>query len=295
MTIQNKNLTPVYRRGLPFAALGLVTCATFITSAQAQSNAPWLPIPGSGSISAGYVNQSGDSAYIGARNLPISAITGGGAQKFKRETTSLKLSYGFVDSVSADATVPYTQTRIGAADNSSGIGDSVVGVNWRVLDEFERRSLPTVTLRFSGIFNGNYNGARLAALGKDANGYGAALLVGRQFSALSLWGGLGFEKRESGVPNARYTDLNAGYAISKVTLSAGYTNKKFGGNLDIGGAGFTPAAFQKVREERETVRLGASLALTGKQSLGVSVGRTISGRNTVKDDRILGVNYSLGF
>ena len=292
MTIKNHTSRRSQRLTVLCATLGGLSLAAPVL---AQSNAPWLPIPGSGSISAGYVNQSGDSAYIGTLNLPITAITGGGAQRYKRETTSLKLSYGFVDSVSADATVAYAQTRVGAADNSSGFADSVVGVNWRVLDEFEQRKLPTATLRFSAIINGNYDGARLAALGKDANGYGAAILVGRQFSALSVWGGLGFEKRENGVPNARYTDVNAAYAISKLTLSVGYTNKKFGGNLDIGGAGFTPAAFQKVKEERETVRLGASYAVTGKQSLGVSVGRAISGRNTVKDDRILGVNYSIGF
>ena len=217
MTIKNHTSRRSQRLTVLCATLGGLSLAAPVL---AQSNAPWLPIPGSGSISAGYVNQSGDSAYIGTLNLPITAITGGGAQRYKRETTSLKLSYGFVDSVSADATVAYAQTRIGAADNSSGIADSVVGVNWRVLDEFEQRKLPTVTLRFSAIINGNYDGARLAALGKDANGYGAAILVGRQFSALSVWGGLGFEKRENGVPNARYTDVNAAYAISKLTLSA---------------------------------------------------------------------------
>ena len=292
MKVHLKNLTVT--QSAVFMAIGW--CALSV-SALAQSNAPWLPIPGSGSISAGYVNQSGDSAYIGDQKLPIRTITGGAAERYKRDTISLKFAYGITDAVSVDAAVVHSKTSIGAADNSSGIADSVLGVNWRVLDEFERRSLPTITLRLTGILNGSYDGARLAGLGKDANGYGLSLLIGRQFTPrFSAWGGLGFEKRDNGVPTARFFDLNAAYGVlPKLTLSAGYTNKKFGGDLDIGGPGFTPAAFQKVKEERETVRVGASYALTGKQSIGLSLGQAIRGRNTVKDDRIIGANYSIGF
>ncbi len=283
-------------RAMPRAAL-TATLATAAFGVAAQSNSPWLPIPGGGSIGASYVNQSGDSAYVGDRKLPISAITGGAAQRYKRESTGLQLRYGLADAVSVDANLSYAKTRVGAADNSSGLADSTIGVNWRVLDEFERRNLPTVTLRLTGIINGSYDGARLAALGKDASGYGLSVLIGRQFTPkFSLWGGLGFEDRTNGVPNATFFDVNAAYSIlPRLSLAVGYTNKKFDGDLDIGGPGFTPAAFQKVKEERETVRLGFSYALAGKQTIGLSFGKAIGGRNTVKDDAILGINYSFGF
>lgn len=290
---KNKKYRYIASRTL-FAALG---CCALTSLAIAQSNAPWLPIPGSGSLSLGYVNQEGDSAYVGNNKLPISAITGGAAQRYKRDTYSLRLAYGVNDNISVDGTITHSKTKVGAADNSSGIADSVLGANWRVLDEFERRNLPTVTLRVSAILNGGYDGARLAALGKDANGYGLAMLVGRQITQkISVWGGLGAEKRDTDVPTAKFFDLNAAYTVlPKLSLSAGYTNKKFDGNLDIGGPGFTPAAFQKVREERETVRIGASYAITAKQSVGLNLGQAISGRNTVRDDRIVGLSYSLGF
>lgn len=267
------------------------------TLSLAQSSSPWLPIPGSGSVSASYVYQNGDSAYVGDQKLSISAITGGGAQRYKRDSAGLKFTYGILDALSVDAAFTYAKTRVGAADNSSGIADSVFGLNWRVVDEFEKRSLPTVTLRAVGILNGGYDGARLAALGKDANGYGLSLLVGRQITpAFSVWGGVGLERRSEDVPNAKFIDVNAAYVIvPKLTVSAGYTNKKFGGNLDIGGPGFTPARFQQVKEERETVRLGASFAITNKQSIGVNLGKTLDGRNTVKDDLIVGISYSVGF
>jgi hypothetical protein len=276
----------------------LGACALCASSlALAQSNSPWLPIPGSGSVNASYVYQNGDSAYIGDNKLPLSAITGGGAQRYKRDSVGVKFTYGILDAVSVDAAVSYAKTRVGSADNSSGIADSVVGLNWRVLDEFEKRSLPTVTLRAVGILKGNYDGGRLAALGKDANGYGLSLLVGRQITpSFSVWGGVGFEQRSDDVPNAKFIDINAAYVVvPKLSVSAGYSNKKFGGNLDIGGPGFTPARFQQVREERETARLGAAFAVTNKQSIGVNLGKTIGGRNTVKDDLIFGVNYSFGF
>jgi hypothetical protein len=263
----------------------------------AQSNSPWLPIPGSGSLTASYVYQNGDSAYVGDQRLPISIITGGGAQRYKRDSAGLKFTYGILDAVSIDAAFTYAKTRVGAADNSSGIADSAIGVNWRVLDEFEKRSLPTVTLRAVGILNGGYNGGRLAALGKDANGYGLSVLLGRQITpSFSIWGGAGFERRSEDVPNAKFIDVNAAYVIvPKLSVSAGYTNKKFGGNLDIGAPGFTPARFQQVKEERETVRLGAVFAVTNKQSIGLNLGKTLDGRNTVKDDLIAGISYSFGF
>ena len=277
-------------------AIGVFTLGAS-SLALAQSNSPWLPIPGSGSLTASYVYQNGDSAYVGDQKLPISTITGGGAQRYKRDSAGLKFTYGILDAVSVDAAFTYAKTRVGAADNSSGIADSVVGLNWRVLDEFEKRSLPTVTLRAVGILNGGYDGARLAALGKDANGYGLSLLVGRQITpSFSVWGGAGIERRSEDVPNAKFFDINAAYVIvPKLSVSAGYTNKKFGGNLDIGGPVFTPARFQQVREERETARLGASFAITNTQSIGVNLGKTIGGRNTVKDDLIVGISYSFGF
>ncbi len=288
------------KRKYVFSALAIAAglmAAVAPTLSLAQSNSPWLPIPGSGSIGLNYVNQSGDSAYIGDNQLPISGITGGGAQEYKRQSYSLKLGYGIADAVSIDATFGRGKARVGAADNSSGVTDSTIGVNWRVLDEYASRNLPTLTLRLAAIVNGSYDGARLAALGKDSSGYELGATVGRQFgSAVRVWGGLGFEKRNNGVPDATVIDLNGAYSVTpSLSVSVGYTNKKFDGSLDIGGPGFSPAAFQRVKEQRETARVGVSYAIGGTQSVALSLGKVIGGRNTVKDDSILGLGYSIGF
>lgn len=274
-----------------------ITLVGLATSASAQSNSPWLPIPGSGSISLNFVDQSGDSAYIGDRDIAVSAITGGAATEYKRTSYGLKLGYGISDSLAIDASIGRAKVKVGAADNDSGAIDSVIGINWRVVDEYEIRSAPTVTLRGAAIINGSYNGAKLAALGKDADGYELSVLLGRQFtSAIRAWGGIGIEKRGNDVPQATFFDLNAGYSLTPaLSFSVGYTNKKYAGNLNIGGPGFSPAAFQRVNEVRETVRLGASYAVAGNQTVALSLGKILDGKNTVKDDRILGLSYTYAF
>lgn len=287
------------KRQFSLAARTLVVgCAALAAStlSLAQSNSPWLPIPGGGSIGLNYVNQTGDSAFIGDKQVPISGVTMGGAQDYKRQSYGLKLSYGVVDAVSVDASFGRGEVKVGAADSSSGATDSVIGVNWRVLDEYESRKFPTVTLRLAAIANGGYDGARLAALGKAASGYELGVSVGRQLGSVSVWGGLGIEKRSNGVPDATVFDINGAYSITpKLAVSLGYTQKKFDGSLDIGDPGFSGAAFQKVKEQRETVRAGVSYAIAGNQTIALNLGKLVGGRNTVKDDSIVGLGYSFGF
>lgn len=286
---------PVHRAALA-AAFGLLV-AGLPTLSQAQSSSPWLAIPGSGSVGLSYANQRADTAFIGDKNLPISDITNGGAKRYNCTSYGLGLGYGLTDAVALDASIGEGSVKVGGADNTSGQTDTVLGASWRVLDEYAARGLPTVTLRATAIITADYDGGRLGALGKAADGYGLSVLVGKQIgSAFRIWGGLGLEDRRNGVPNAVFIDLNGAYSLTpKVALSVGYTSKKFGGKLDIGGPGFSPDLFQNVREERETARLGVSYAIAGNQSVSLNLGKVISGRNTVKDDLIAGLGYSYGF
>jgi hypothetical protein len=286
--------------GVKAFTLRAVALAALISPslALAQSYSPWLPIPGSGSVGVSYVGQSGDSAYVmGDVDVPIVGITGGAATKYTRDSIGLNLSYGISDSLSVDAAFGHSRARAGAADRSSGLADSMIGLNWRVLDEYTNRSAPTITLRLAGIINGDYDGARLAAIGKDASGFQLGIIIGRQITpAFSVWAGAGIENRSNSVPNATYFDINAAYRIARgLSLSAGYTSKRFGGDLNIAGPGFTPARFQEVREQRDTARIGLSYAFAANQSLNVSLGKLVNGRNTVKDDSIVGIGYTLGF
>ena len=277
--------------------LVISTLAALPLAAFAESDSPWLPIPNQASLSLNHTEQSGDNAYIGNMQLPLSAITGGGASKYKRSTTSLRVDYGLSDSVALDATVGYGKVKVGAADNDSGQADSTLGLRWRVLDEFEDPALPTLTLRGAAIIKGSYQGARLASLGKGANGFEAAVVLGKQLTpAFSLWAEVGGQKRSDDVPNATFVELGARYRFApQWSASLGYSEKKFSGDLDIGGAGFSPARFQQVREERGVVKLGIGWAIAGNQGLALNLAKTTSGRNTVKDDQVVGLSYTYAF
>ncbi len=273
-----------------------MTCVGASSLAAAQSASPWLPIPQSGTVGVNYVSQNAKEAYIGDKLLPLSGITGGGATNYKRQNVGVNFAYGITDAFSIDAAIARSKVKVGAADNDSGWADSKIAGNFRVLDEYTSRSAPTITLRGALIINGGSEAAKLAAISKAASGFEFSVLAGRQFNdAFRVWGGVGFEKRTD-IPRARFFDVNAAYTVLPgLSLSAGYTNKAYGGNLDIGGAGFSPAKFQQVREERSTARLGASYAIARNQSVALNFGKAIKGRNTVKDDRIIGLGYTVGF
>ena len=265
--------------------------------ALAEGNSPWLPIPGQVSASIGYVTQKADEAYIGDKKLPVSAITGGAATKYERTSTKLRIDYGLSDSVALDAAISVGTTSVGGADKDSGATDSVIGLRWRVLDEYEQPSMPTVTLRGAAIIKGNYQGARLAALGKGASGIEASVIVGKQITpAIAAYGELGLQNYSNNVPNATFYELGTQIRVATGwSTSLAYTNKKFGGDLDIGGAGFTPARFQQVREERSLIKLGVNFAFAANQGIALNYAMVTNGRNTVKDSNILGISYTYGF
>ena len=282
---------------MQFRHLLLSTLVALPVVAFAEGDSPWLPIPGQFSLGLNHTEQSGDNAYIGNKLLPLTAITGGAASKYKRATTTLRLDYGLSDALSFDATIGFAKVKIGAADNDSGMTDSTLGLRWRVLDEYEDPALPTLTLRGAAILKGNYDGARLASVGKDANGFEVAIVLGKQITpTFALSGEVGVQNRSDNVPNAIFYELAARYRFApQWSASLGYSNKKFGGNLDIGGAGFSPARFQEVREERGVVKAGVGYAFASNQGVALNLAKTTSGRNTVKDDQAIGLSYTFAF
>ena len=275
----------------------VATALVLPLAAAAESDSPWLPIPGDVSLSLNHTTQSGDDAYIGSTQRPLTAVTGGGASKYKRSATQVRLGYGLSDAVALDASLAYGQVKVGAADRDSGRLDSVVGASWRVLDEYERPGLPTLTLRAAAILKGGYSGARLAALGNNQNGVELSVLLGKEVAAsLALWLQIGVQDRSGAVPNANFYEIGARWRFApQWSASLGYSDKKYGGNLDIGGPGFSPARFQDVRAERGVVKLGIGYAIARNQGLALNLAQTKSGRNTVKDDQIVGLSYTFAF
>ena len=266
--------------------------------AHAENDSPWLPIPQQFLVTGSIVDQSASDAYIGKTKLPLTAITGGAASKFKRTTTAVRLDYGLTDALALDVSLGYAKVKAGAADSDSGLADSTIGLRWRALDEYESPRLPTVTLRAGAILKGSYEGARLAALGNNENGIEIAAIIGKQLTAaIALWGSVGVQDRAGGVPNATFYELGARWRIVPgLNATLAYAGKQYGGNLDIGGPGFSPDRFQQVRAERQLLKLGVGYAIAGNQGVNLSLQSFVGdGRNTPRDNRIIGVAYTVGF
>ncbi len=277
-------------------SVAIAAAAALPLTARAEGGQPWLPIPGQLLLGLQHTEQSGDSAYIGKMELPLATITGGAASKFRRATTTVRLGYGFNDALALEGSISNVKVKAGIADSDSGLGDATVGVAWRVLDEFESTSLPTLTLRALALIKGSYEGQRLAAIGDDQNGFEAALLIGKQFGPLGLWAEAGVQDRSGSVPNANFYEIGARARLGAgFQASLSYASKKYSGDLDIGGPGFNPTRFQEVREERELVKLGLGYAFAANQGLGLNFAKVQKGRNTVKDDQIVTVSYTLAF
>lgn len=279
---------------LPVSALSL---SMLSLSAVAENESPWLPIPGQWTLGVSHTQQQSDSAYIGDTELAVSAITSGAAANYDVDTTTLRLGYGWSDQIAFDLNVGYAEVDAGAADKSYGGSDSVLGVNVRIVDEYIHTHFPTLTLRGAAIVKGGYDEERLASLGKNANGFELAAMIGKQISPLfAVWGEIGGQNRGDEVPNATFYNINGSVNfLPQWTASAGYRNKKYSGDLDIGGSGFSPARFQEVQEERGVVKLGVDYAFATNQGVAVNVAQVNSGRNTVKDDRIWSLSYTYAF
>ena len=287
----------LHARHLHSRHLLLALFAALPMGAFAESDSPWLPIPGKLSLGLNHTEQSGSDAYIGSTLLPLTAITGGAASKYQRSSTTLRVDYGFSDALALDATIGRAKVKVGAADNDSGSTDTTLGLRWRVLDEYENPSVPTLTLRAGAIFKGGYEGARLASIGKGTNGFEVAVVLGKQLTpAVAVWGELGVQDRSGNVPNANFFELGTRLRFApQWNASVGYGNKKFGGNLEIGGPGFSPARFQEVREERSVLKLGVGYAFAANQGVALNLAKATAGRNTVKDNQVIGLSYAFAF
>lgn len=235
---------------------------------------PWLPVPGSTQILLEYVNQAGDEFYAGTEKMML-------PNEIKQDTTSLGVQYGLTDQLAVDAKLNYVNSTFGDEEESA-FGDSGVGINWRVVDEFERSNMPTITFRGAVIIDGNYSTGKVDAIGDGASGVELSVLAGKYLTPkLTVAGELGYRNRDNNVPTDIWLSANVGYSINSMAgLWAGFTSTRSQGDLDIGAADFTPERFPEVREDRDLVEVGASVSVNARTSLNVSYGEVVSGRNT---------------
>jgi hypothetical protein len=276
--------------------IALAAAIIALPAAAFAEGSPYLPIPGSGQLTAGFVNQSGEDFYVGKTKNKAPS-------KIKFNNLSLNAQYGLTDELSIDGTFNYARSSFAAPAgfgppiaNESALGDTTFGVKWRVIDEFEAKSLPTLTLRAGAIIKGTYKTNRFNSINDGASGVELSALLGKYLTpSLSVSGELGYRTRNNSVPSDVFGAINLNYSVNSMLSGfIGYNAVRSNGDLDIGAPGFSPARFQQVREDRNVVQVGVGYNVAPNVSLGLSYGKVTNGRNTIKDD-IIGLSVSTPF
>lgn len=277
--------------------ISAVAFATASTTTLAAATSPWLPIPGQLALTLNHTVQSGETALINKIKIPIDAITRGEASEFERSTTSLILNYGISDALALDAIIGYGDVDAGVSENDSDISDGVIGLSWRLVDEY-LGALPTITTRVGVIIAGDYEDNQLASIGDGQNGLDVSLLVGKQLTgSFALSAEVGHQNRNGDVPDAFYYSVTASYSfLEKLSASIGYSVHEYAGDLDLNDPEFSAnPRYKQVRAQNRTAKVGLNYSLAGNQALALNLGTTIDGRNTVDDDTIIGLSYTYGF
>lgn len=253
-----------------------VTCAL---PAAVQAN-PWLPAPEALNATLSYVFQSADSFYLGSDEMSL-------PDDLEQTTYSLAVEYGLTDSLALTATVGYAESDYPpAGDNDGGLTDSRLGVAFRVLDEYQNPSWPTLTLSALAIIEGDYETGRIDAIGDGASGYELRAEVGREFvRGVRGWGSVGYRDRSSPVPSETTYAVGLDASLGRSWSAAvSYDLLRSDGDLDIGGPGFTDARFPEVREEYDLVRASLAYRFAQRWGLALNYASVLDGRNTSASD-----------
>ena len=257
---------------------------------------PWLPTPGTGSISLSYVHQSADEFYRVTAKRP----TPGGGEDLSQSTIWLQGSYGLSDALAVDVRLGRARSEYvtgpgipAVQEHHDGLVDINAGLTWRIVDE-AISDLPSVAVRVGAIIDGGYSTGRINSLGDGGSGAEVSLLVGKFLTdQFALSGEFGYRTRDNNVPDNTFLKVSGGVVLGDGwVLSGAYERIDTDSGLDIGGPGFSPTRFPELREESQMLSASLSFAPSDKINLGFVYGAVIDGRNTANSD-VFGV--SLGF
>jgi hypothetical protein len=207
----------------------------------------WLPRAGDKSISAVYTFQTFENFFLAESKATYPF------GRSVQQTWFATFEYGLTESLALDLTAAYTYTSTSASPDSpagvvdEGLADTAVGLRWRIVDEFEASSAPTLTLRVGGIVAGTYDVGLPYSSGDGASGVEVALLAGRDFGArgFGLYGELGYRHRAEHVPADLVAQVGAYKTFGGWSASAGLRQVRALSGSDIGDPGFR---FQELRE-----------------------------------------------
>ena len=254
-------------------------------------------MPKTASFNASYVSESTKKFYRGK------ARTGLPFQKIDQDTIWLSADYGLTDSLALDARFGYTDVSGGAPSppgppDQDDLADINLGLTWRIVDEDINLGAPSVALRVGATIGTGYDTGLPTAIGDDASGAEASLIVGKIFGGrFALSGEIGHRTRDNKVPDETFLNAKAFVVVNpRLIVNAQYHSNMASGSLDIGAPGFNPSRFPETTEDIERIGFGATFNATPQLGFGLTWFTTIDGRNTADFDAVAAtVSYTFDF
>ena len=297
----------------------VLACLALLACLQAQpayaQGTPWIAEPETGSISVTFANQFATSFFRGDTEVrgPLEATDA----HLSQNTLWFGANYAFTDAVALDirsawarSFVPGAVGPAGGQDSYNGLGDSNIGVTWRIVDEYTTDA-PSVAIRGALIAAGSYDTGYINSLGDGGHGFEASAIVGKFWTHVGFSGEIGFRVRGStevntgavggagggdvDVPNDVYVNLAAFFPVNDVlTIGADYQTVNALDGIDIGGPGFSPSRFPALQEDIHLVGGRLLANVTDLISVNFYGGQVVAGRNTAKS-RVFGGGVTFAF
>lgn len=247
---------------------------------------PWLPVPQTLSLSIEHVSQEADQFYRGDShaNLPFG--------EFNQTTIWFSGKYGLNDKTAVDARWGTSEVDAGPLGSTDGAFDLTIGLTRSLLDELETGGV-SVAVRVAGTLAGDYETGQPNSLGDGADSIESSINIGKFLTPeFGVAGEFGLRFSTNDVPTEWFLNAGGNYFVTpNVSAFAQYQLKQSNGDLDIGGAGFTPAGFPEVQENFSRFRVGANVQFENL-SWDISFYKTLDGRNTADFD-ILSNTFTL--
>ena len=276
------------RTAFPIAVV-LVT----LWSVAAGAQGAWVPYQGESSLSLVYTFQTFEDFF--KKNEESSYPFG----RSRQQTAFAIVEYGLTDALAIDVTFAYTHTSTtespvapaGAVDN--GLADTAIGFRWRIVDEFDGTSAPTVTFRVGGIVAGTYDAGLPYSAGDGASGVEAALMLGKDFGhrGLGVYGEAGYRHRAERVPADLVAQVGLYKSLGMWSANVGFRHVQALSGSDIGDPGFR---FQELKEIASYVEASFGHSSESGRYVGAHFAQTIDGRNTAKKT-VFGLSVTFPF
>ncbi len=250
-------------------------------SVAASGQEAWVPYQGESSLSLVYSFQTFEDFF---RNNEEKSYPFGRSQQ---QTVFAIVEYGLTDALAIDVTFAYSHTSTSKTPggptgaNDSGLADTAFGFRWRVVDEFDGTSAPTVTVRVGGIVAGTYDAGLPYSAGDGASGVEAALMIGKDFGnhGLGVYGEAGYRHRAKRVPADLVAQLGLYKTMGAWSANVGFRHVQALSGSNIGDPGFK---FQELKEIASYVEAAFGHSSAGGRYIGAHFAQTVDGRNTAK-------------